>query len=102
MLFVAHSRICQSSVCDVPQGVEKISFLICSPSWGVVFVGIVDAVSKLFLVEVLYTCLINVLNRQHGSDEEAWWLFEFRESTVPIGLGLVVYEQSASQGGQAL
>ena len=56
---------------------------------------------KLFLVKVLYTCLTNVLNRQHASDEEGWWLFEFRESTVEIELALVVYEQSASQGEQA-
>lgn len=60
-----------------------------------------DAVSKLFLVEVLYTCLINVLSRQHGADEKVRGLFELRESTVAIGLALVVYEQSASQGGQA-
>lgn len=56
---------------------------------------------KLFLVEVLYTCLINVLNRQYGSDEEAQWLVGVRGSTVVIGLAFVVYEQSASQGGQA-
>ena len=44
---------------------------------------------------------MNVLNRQHGSNEEAWWLLGLRGPMVVIGLALVVYEQSASQGGQA-
>ena len=57
---------------------------------------------KLFLFKVLYTCLINILNRQHGANEEVRGLFEFRESTVAIELTLIVYEQSASQGGPAL
>lgn len=56
---------------------------------------------KLFLVEVLYTWLTNVLNRQHGADEEVRGLFEFRESTVAIELTLIVYEQLATQGGPA-
>jgi hypothetical protein len=51
---------------------------------------------------VLYTWLINVLNRQHGADEEVRGLFEFREFTVAIELTLVVYEQSASHDGPAL
>jgi len=59
-------------------------------------------VFKQFLIEVLYPCLINILNRQHGADEEVRGLFEFRESTVAIELTLIVYEQSASQGGPAL
>lgn len=50
---------------------------------------------------MLYTWLTNVLNRQHGADEEVRGLFEFRESTVAIELTLIVYEQLASQGGPA-